>query len=102
MQEAPGAGQDVQVQFDGFDFPCRVTRRRLRICRNSIVNSEQPVTASHGLNDGGKMRVLCALLVVAVCAGCASYDDRVVTDRYGDKWEKCAVKGGRPAWCRLE
>jgi hypothetical protein len=27
-----GAGHYVQVQFDGFDFPCRVTRRCLRIC----------------------------------------------------------------------
>jgi hypothetical protein len=48
------------------------------------------------------MRVLCALLMVAVCAGCASYDEGVVTDRNGDKWERCSVKGGRPAWCRLE
>ena len=48
------------------------------------------------------MRVLCALLAVAVCAGCATYEDRVVTDRYGAKWERCAVKGGRPAWCRLD
>jgi hypothetical protein len=47
------------------------------------------------------MRVLCVLLVVAVCTGCATYD-RVVTDRYGDKWERCSVKGGRPAWCRLD
>jgi hypothetical protein len=47
------------------------------------------------------MRVLCVLMV-AVCAGCATYDDRVVTDRNGDKWERCSVKGGRPAWCRLE
>ena len=28
-----GYGHYVQVLFDGFDFPCRVTRRRLRICR---------------------------------------------------------------------
>jgi len=48
------------------------------------------------------MRVLCALLVVVACTGCATYDDRVVTDRYGDKWERCSVKGGRPAWCRLD
>jgi hypothetical protein len=46
--------------------------------------------------------ILCALVLVAACSGCATYDDRVVTDRYGQQWERCWIKSGRPAWCRLD
>jgi hypothetical protein len=40
------------------------------------------------------MRVLCALLVVSVCAGCAGTEDRVVTDRYGINGRDARSKGG--------
>jgi hypothetical protein len=46
------------------------------------------------------------LLAIAMIAGCApTYyaGDGVVTDRYGDSWERCHVgRYGRPAWCRVD
>ena len=39
------------------------------------------------------MRVFCALLVVAICAGCATYDDRVVRSQWGQMGAMLGQRG---------
>ncbi|RPJ38763.1 MAG: hypothetical protein EHM35_03795 [Planctomycetaceae bacterium] len=60
---------------------------------------------------GAALLFVVLLVVVLALSGCAPYDEPSyprtsvgdhVRDRYGDLWERCHIRGGRHAWCRVD